>query len=207
MRDSRVALTKTQLSLGQKPALVVVDACVAFTDPDCPLGADVAAELEVIKGLIKLARVHGWPVHFSTVAYSNPQQAVVFREKVPALNLLVEGSALVAIHPDLQRTAADELLVKTHASCFHGTTFDHTLRNQGVDSLVVCGFTTSGCVRATAVDGLQYDYPTVVVSDASADRDAQAHKSSLYDLQAKYTEVWSSSQLKEMVKTKQNASG
>ena len=195
MTKARIALDHNQLSLGDRPALIVVDASVAFTDPDCPLGADVAGELQVIERLLGIARTASWPVCFSTVAYDNPAQASVFRAKIPALDLLQRGTSLVDIHPGLDRQAADTLLVKTHASCFHGTSLDQDLRAQRVDSLVVCGFTTSGCVRATAVDGLQCNYPTVVIADATADRDAAAHAANLYDLQAKYTEVWTSAQL------------
>jgi len=205
MNEERTALQKSALSLGTFPALIIVDASVAFTSPNCPLGADVEAELRVVSALIGFARQQGWPIYFSTVAYEHAQQAQVFRKKIPSLDLLVAGSELVKIHPSLDVQSGDTVLVKTHASCFHDTDLARELRAKHVDSLVVCGFTTSGCVRATAVDALQNNFSTVVVSDATADRDVAAHSANLYDLQAKYTEVWTSDELYRSVSHQEDA--
>ena len=183
------ALDKTSVGLGERPALLVVDASVAFTDPGCPLGADFSAEIGVISGLMSLAAGSGWPRFFSTVWYESDDEARVFREKVPALNLLNEGSPLVAIDPRLPLDASDRVFRKTHASCFFGTELHRRLQDGGVDSLVIAGFTTSGCVRASVVDALQNDYRTTVVSDAVGDRDAAAHAANLYDIEAKYGDV------------------
>jgi len=184
-----VKLEHQPLALGDQPALLVVDASVGFTDPDSPLGADFSTEIAVIQQLLELADRLGWSRWFSTVAYDNAQQAATFRRKVPVLNELQQGSRWVEIDSRLAITPADRVFSKHHASCFFGVELDHQLRSSGVDSLVIAGFTTSGCVRATAVDALQHDYPTVVVADAVGDRDQAAHTANLYDLSAKYTEV------------------
>lgn len=184
-----MGLASRSIGLGSAPALLVVDASRGFTDPGSPLGDDFAAELAVINQLLDLAHVRGWPVVLSTVVYRHSSEAKVFRAKLPDLELLQAGSRWVALDPGLHRTAGDRLLEKTHPSCFHGTDLDRWLRERGVDSVVVTGFTTSGCVRATAVDALQYDYRTVVVSDAVGDRDAAAHAANLRDLELKYTDV------------------
>jgi nicotinamidase-related amidase len=85
--------------------------------------------------------------------------------------------------------ASDTLIEKTHASAFHGTGLADLLAEQGIDSLVVTGLTTSGCVRASAVDGLQHNFKVVIVEEATGDRDLAAHNANLYDLNAKYVDV------------------
>lgn len=186
---SRRALATAPIAIGTSPALIVVDAIKGFTDPSCPLGGDFTPEVAVIGQLLQVARANRWPVVFSTVVYHSDDQASVFRAKVPALNLLTPGSQWVEVDERLARQNDDMLLEKTHASCFHGTTLAQSLRQRGIDSVLVTGFTTSGCVRATAVDALQYDFRTFVVKDAVADRDPEAHEANLYDLQAKYGEL------------------
>ena len=184
-----MGLASRSIGLGSAPALLVVDASQGFTDPVSPLGDDFTAELAVINQLLDLAHARGWPVVLSTVVYRHREEAKVFRAKLPDLELLQAGSRWVELDPGLHRMEGDRLLEKTHPSCFHGTDLDGWLRERGVDSVVVAGFTTSGCVRATAVDALQYDYRTVVVSDAVGDRDAAAHVANLRDLELKYVDV------------------
>jgi nicotinamidase-related amidase len=185
------ALEKTTLGLGRRPALLVVDASRAFTDPQSPLGCDFASEIAAIRELMQLAHRSGWPRLFSTVWYESDDEAAVFREKIPSLNALMAGSDEVLIDTRLPVSVDDRVFRKTHASCFFATDLDVWLKGLGVDSLVVAGFTTSGCVRATAVDALQHDYRTVVVTDAVGDRDPAAHRANLYDIEAKYGDVCS----------------
>jgi maleamate amidohydrolase len=125
------------------------------------------------------------------VVYRDDQQARVFRDRVAALNVLTPDSQWVEVDPDLPREAGDQLIEKQWASAFHGTDLDNRLREQGVDSLVVTGLTTSGCVRATVVDGLQYDYRVVVPREAVGDRNPDAHAANLFDMHAKYADVMS----------------
>lgn len=169
----------------------MVDAIRAFTDPSSPLGSDYTGELAVIARLLVLARqsANAWPVFFSTVSYTGPDQARVFREKLPDLNLLQQGSDWVEVDEGLTVAQGDEVLVKHHASCFHGTDLDRRLSALGVDSLLITGFTTSGCVRASAVDALQYGLRVTVVSDGVGDRDSAAHRANLADIERKYGDV------------------
>ncbi len=194
---SRRALATAPIAIGTSPALIVVDAIKGFTDPECPLGGDFTPEVAVISQLLTVARANRWPCVFSTVVYHSDDQASVFRAKVPALNLLTPDSQWVKVDDRLTVQDDDLLLEKTHASCFHSTTLAQSLRQRGVDSVLVTGFTTSGCVRATAVDALQHDFRTFVVKDAVADRDPEAHQANLYDLQAKYGELIDSQGLME----------
>ncbi len=191
----REALDTGELVLGERPALLVIDASLGFTDPDSPLGGDFSPEIEVITRLLGLARERDWPIVFTSVWYESDEEAAVFRRKIPALNSLTKGSRLAEIDPRLDVTDRDRVLRKLHASAFHDTGLDASLREGGVDSLLICGFTTSGCVRATAVDALQYGYPSLVVADAVSDRDLKAHQANLYDLQAKYVSVLEAGEL------------
>jgi nicotinamidase-related amidase len=181
--------------VGKTPALLVVDATQGFTDPACPLGDDYAPEIERINDLLALAHQCGWPVFLSAVVYRDPAAAPVFRQKLPDLNLLTPGSRWTQLDPRLHLGDGDRVFEKIHASCFHGTGLAHWLRQHDVDTVVVCGFTTSGCVRASAVDALQHDFRTLVVRDAVGDRDPDAHAANLKDLDLKYADVVDSADL------------
>jgi nicotinamidase-related amidase len=175
--------------MGQKPALIIVDVVMGFTDPACPLGSEsdavVAANIELMNAFHQA----DLPVALTTVVYHNEEQASVFRARVPALNLLTPDSEWVKFDPRLPIAPSDLQLEKRHASGFHGTELDDWLKAKNVDSVVVTGLTTSGCVRATAVDGLQNNYRVLVPKEACGDRDEQAHEANLYDLNAKYADV------------------
>ncbi len=177
--------------LGNNPALIIVDAIKGFTDPACPLGHACDAAVGKIQTLIKAFRDRGYLVVFTTVVYDNDEQASVFRAKLPALNVLQRGEPWPELDERLEFATGDLLIEKQWASAFHGTTLATQLEQRGIDSLVVTGFTTSGCVRATAVDGLQYNYPVIVAEDACSDRTPAAHTANLFDLKAKYTQVQS----------------
>jgi maleamate amidohydrolase len=181
--------------MGTRPALLVVDASLGFTDPDSPLGADFSTEIACIARLIEHAHRHRWPVFLSTVVYHDVDQARVFRDRLPDLDRLTAGSPWVAIDPRLHLTDADRVFEKTHASAFHGTELAGWLRAAEVDTVIVAGFTTSGCVRASAVDALQHDFRTLVVQDAVGDRDAGAHRANLNDLGLKYADLTTASTL------------
>ena len=182
-------LGKNNLGLATKPALIVVDMINGFTDPKCPLGSDCEVVVAANCELLDVFRAKGLPVFFTTVVYHNDQQATVFRAKVPALNLLQSGSHWVAVDPKMLRTDNEPLIEKQWASAFHKTDLDSQLRALGVDSLVITGLTTSGCVRASAVDGLQNNYQVVVAREAVGDRNPVAHEANLFDLGAKYADV------------------
>ena len=184
-------LDRETLGLGEKPALVLVDMIEGFTNAECPLGCDCPEVVAANARLLQVFRKHGLPVFFTTVVYHNETQARVFRKRVPALNVLTPDSRWVRVDQRLAPQAGETVVEKQWASAFHGTDIDAQLRELGVDSLVVTGLTTSGCVRATAVDGLQHDYQVVVPREAVGDRNQEAHEANLFDLHAKYVDVWS----------------
>ena len=187
--SDRKALERIAGGMGQHPALIVVDVIMGFTDPACPLGSEAGAVVAANIELMNAFHRADLPVVLTTVIYYDAEQASVFRARVPALNLLTPDSQWVKFDPRLPIAPSDLQLEKHHASGFHGTDLDNWLKAKGVDSLVVTGLTTSGCVRATAVDGLQNNYRVLVPREACGDRDEQAHEANLYDLNAKYADV------------------
>ena len=186
---SRQALARVDGGMGNHPALIVVDVVVGFTDPSCPLGSDAESVVSANVQLMNAFHQAHLPVVLTTVIYRNDHEASVFRARVPALNLLTPESHWVKFDPRLPIADDDLQLEKRHASSFHGTALNQWLTDRNVDSVVVTGLTTSGCVRATAVDGLQNNYRVVVPREACGDRDPTAHEANLYDLNAKYADV------------------
>lgn len=182
-------LARRAQGLGRKPALLLVDMINGFTDPSSPLGARVDNVVEANRKLLAKFRAKRLPVFFTTVVYRDGNQARVFRDRLPALDVLTPDSVWVQIDSRLAPQSNEPVIEKRWASGFFKTGLDKLLREQGVDSLVVTGLTTSGCVRATAVDGLQYDYRVVIPREAVGDRNAQAHTANLFDLNAKYADV------------------
>jgi len=182
-------LPNKNVGLGKKPALIIVDATVGFTDPNSPLGSESTPEIAAIAKLLQAFRQKHLPVVFTTNSYAHAAEASVFREKVPLLNQLVAGGPLAAIDPRILPQTGEIVINKGVPSAFFDSSLRQTLNNLGVDSTMVVGFTTSGCVRATAVDALQSNFRLIVVRDACGDRDPQAHESNLRDLQLKYGDV------------------
>jgi nicotinamidase-related amidase len=175
---------------GKRPALLVVDFINGFTDPQSPLGGDFSSELAATKELLDVFRAAALPIAFTTIEYdADFRDAGVFIKKVPALAVLLRGSPMCAIDARVQPQTGEYIISKKFASSFFGTNLDTYLRTHGVDTLVITGCTTSGCVRASAVDSLQYGYLTIVVRDACGDRAEGPHEANLFDMDAKYADV------------------
>jgi maleamate amidohydrolase len=177
------------LGFGPRPAVVVVDLLVGFTDAESPLGADLGDVVEATRRLLDGAREAGVPVIFTTVVYdqANERAAAVFLRKVPALEVLRPGSRWIEVDPRLGRRAEEPVLAKAFASAFFGTPLASMLA--GRDTLVVCGASTSGCIRATVVDALQHGLVPVVPRECVGDRWQAAHEANLLDVDAKYGDV------------------
>jgi len=176
---------------GDRPALVVVDVNVGFTDAESPLACDLENVVGAIRRLLRLARLAGLPVIFTTVAYDEAgrQTAAAFIDKIPALLTLEAGSRWTEIDPRIAPAPGEPVLVKLFASAFFGTALSSLLAASGCDSVIVTGASTSGCVRATVVDAIQHGYRPVVPREAVGDRNRAAHEASLYDIDAKYGDV------------------
>lgn len=182
-------LRRRSQEIGTRPALVLVDLSVGFTDPSSPLGCACDAIMTVNMALLAAFRSHSLPVFFTSVCYRSSRQATVFRNRLPALDILSPDSPWVSIDSRVQPRHSEPIIEKQYASGFFGTSLARQLAEQYADSLVITGLTTSGCVRATAVDGLQNDYRVFVVKDAVGDRNREAHEANLHDLNAKYADV------------------
>lgn len=178
------------VGFGHRPAVLVVDASVGFTNPASPLGATFDPEIAAIRTLLDAARTANLPIVFTTVVYEpGMAEAGVFALKVPALKTLQRGSRWVELDPRLVRRAEEVLLEKKFASCFFGTHLASYLSFKQVDTLIVTGFTTSGCVRASVVDALQHGLRTIVPRECVGDRADGPHTASLIDIEGKYGDV------------------
>jgi maleamate amidohydrolase len=177
--------------LGIRPALLVVDMSVGFTSPDSPLACELDGAVAAIAALLDTARAQGLPVVYTTVAYGEGEKAAAraFIEKVPILLTLAAGGPFVEIDPRIAPRPHEPVLKKLFASAFFGTSLQSLLAAAGCDSVVVTGASTSGCVRATAVDVLQHGYRAVIPREAVGDRDPRAHEQALHDIDAKYGDV------------------
>jgi len=181
----------TRLGWGSRPALLVVDMCRAYVDDQAPLYAVAAADAyRNADRLAAVARRHGRPVVFTRVEYaSGGVDGGHFFRKVPALRCFEVGNPLAEFTDLVRPMSGDVIVTKQYASAFFGTSLAATLNALGVDTVVIAGVSTSGCVRASALDALQHGFVPIVVADACADRDPRPHDSNLFDLQAKYADV------------------
>jgi maleamate amidohydrolase len=176
---------------GRRPALAVIDMTLGFTDPESPLTCDLEGPISEIQKILRVARRVGIPIVFTTVAYreSDKLTAAAFIDKVPALLTLQAGTRWAEIDPRISPEETEPVLNKLFASGFFGTGLSSLLTAAGADTLIITGASTSGCVRATAVDALQYGFRPVVPREAVGDRNHDAHAANLYDIDAKYGDV------------------
>jgi maleamate amidohydrolase len=188
---SRHAGFHGRVGFGERPALLVVDLNVAFTDPASPLACPLEEVVDAVRELLRAGRGAGVPVIYTTVAYDEKglEAAAAFFDKVPALATLEAGSRWVEIDPRIAPRPDEPVLSKLFASAFFGTELASLLDAAGRDSVIVTGASTSGCVRATVVDALQHGYRPLVPREAVGDRNPDAHEANLYDVDAKYGDV------------------
>jgi nicotinamidase-related amidase len=175
---------------GLVPAVIVIDLSKAFTDPTSPVGSDLDAVVAATAKLLDAARRGGLPVFFFSLAfmpdYSDGGTLVA---KQPATRLLVEGSSVVEIDGRLAPRRDEPVVIKKAASCFFGTSLASSLVKRHVDTVILAGVSTSGCVRATAVDGQSYGFHVMVPRECVGDRTPEAHDANLFDIQVKIGEV------------------
>lgn len=180
-----------RLGFGSKIAVLVIDFIRGFTDTRSPIASDFTMEVEAARKVVDAARRAGAAVILATTEYdSELQEAGIFGQKAIRDNTpLIRGSEWVEVDPRLGRDSRDHLLVKKYASCFFGTDLASRLVVHGVDTLVITGCTTSGCVRATAVDACSLGFRPMIVREAVGDRAPLSHLASLFDLDFKYGDV------------------
>ena len=181
-----------RIGYGKHPALLVIDMQLGFTAPErSPLGGNLDSQIAAINRLIPVARNRGTPIVFTVVGYDPniPGDGGLWPEKAPTLLELKLGSDLVKLDPRLPRAREDLFLVKKYASAFLGTPLASTLVSRGVDTVIVTGCTTSGCVRATVVDALSYGFRPIIPEEAVGDRAQEPHDANLFDIDSKYGDV------------------
>lgn len=180
------------LGFGLRPALLVVDMQIAFTDPEkSALACNFGDQIKTINKLIMAARSKDIAIIFAATAYQAHDQADggLWIEKIPALRRLVQGSELVKLDPRLDTGPQDLMIYKKYASSFFGTSLDSILSSKGIDTLIVTGCTTSGCIRACAIDAISYGFRPIIPLEAVGDRAREPHEANSFDINAKYGDV------------------
>jgi len=180
----------TRMGFGQVPALVIVDFVVGFTDPAVFGGGNILAAVAQTVDLLAACRAANLPVAHTRVVYADDgADAGVFTLKAPRIRELTEHNPQGQIVPALAPRAGEYIVRKTQASGFFGTGLGPWLTMRGVDTVIVAGCTTSGCVRATVVDALSMNYRPIVVRECVGDRALGPHEANLFDMDQKYADV------------------
>jgi len=192
-----------KIGFGERPALIIIDMLKGFTDTSMPLGANLESQLDAQQSLLGVAHARDIPCIFTAVIYDEEEtkDAGLWATKMKGTLTLTAGSEAVKVDPRLDMQKKDALLVKKYASCFFGTDLVSRLTSRRVDTLIITGCTTSGCVRATAVDAVQNGFRPMVVREAVGDRSVSAHEQSLFDLNAKYADVVSLDETLQYLRT------
>ena len=179
-----------RVGAGQRPALLLVDFARGWTDPASPLSLPCSSEVAAAARLLRLARSHSVSIAFTTVAYEESDlNTLLMLQKTPRVAQMRVGSPWTVVDPRLAPLPEELVIVKKHASAFFGTELLTYLRDREVDTLVIGGCITSGCVRASAVDAAQHGFRALVVADATADRSPSAHAASLLSIDELYGDV------------------
>jgi maleamate amidohydrolase len=191
LKENYRGVFDSHMGFGRSPAIIVVDFINAYTQPDSPLYAPAVVEaVKATMPLLEAAREKKVPIIYTRVLY-HPTGADggLFVQKVPTLRKMVEGEPLADIVPELPPGADDVILVKQYASAFFGTSLAAMLTARGADTLIVTGCSTSGCIRATAVDAMQNGFRPIVPRECVGDRHEGPHEANLFDINAKYGDV------------------
>ncbi|MGW0805113.1 isochorismatase family protein [Nonomuraea sp. NPDC002799] len=177
---------------GERPALLVIDMAGAWTRPDEMIGADLDGVLGNIGRLLDVARkADDIPVVFTTMAYDETYSDLpqVTRLKTPHSEKMIRGSERVRLVPELNRLPHEALVEKPRASAFFNTNLLSILVSHQVDTVIVVGCSTSGCIRSTCESALDYGFRAIVPAEAVGDRSASAHEANLFDINARYADV------------------
>jgi maleamate amidohydrolase len=185
-----------QSGFGDRPALLVVDFINGFTDPDQFGGGNITEAVANTKALLARARGSGLPVAFTRIVYADDgSDSGIFCLKVPGLRSLTDGAPESQVISDLAPADGEVVLSKTQPSAFFGTGLADWLVARQVDTVLVTGCTTSGCVRASVVDSMSHNFRTIVVTDCVGDRAAAPHEANLFDMAQKYADLMTSQEV------------
>tara|TARA_R110000824_G_scaffold293761_2_gene482056 strand:- start:2726 stop:3379 length:654 start_codon:yes stop_codon:yes gene_type:complete len=179
-----------KVGFGQRPALVMIDFCQGYFDPDCDLYADVDNALASALRVREAAHAAKIPVILTNVSYHpSAIDGGRFFEKAAPLRYFIEGNPMAAFAKGLEPREEELVITKQYPSAFFGTSLASTLTATAVDSVLLTGLTTSGCVRASCVDAMSHGFRTAVIAEACGDRHEAPHQANLFDMNAKYADV------------------
>ena len=201
MNDSRednyAGVFDGKIGFGDRPAVIAIDFTYAYTTPGSPLFAEgvVSAVSESVELLAAARRAHVPIIYTKVLYHPSGADGGVFVRKVPFLRKLVPGEPLAEIDDTVAPERDDLVIVKNYPSCFFGTSLISMLHAQGIDTLVLIGCSTSGCVRASAIDGVQYGFRIIVPRECVGDRHDGPHDANLFDINAKYGDVVAKSEV------------
>lgn len=191
LSDNYRGIFDGRLGFGRSPAILVVDFMNAYVSPDSSFFAP--GVLDAVKhsvSLLEAARKRSVPVIYTRVVVrSDGFDGGVWARKIPAIRTLVDGNPMADIVPELTPGASDIVINKQYASAFFGTSLAAMLNSHGVDTVILTGCSTSGCVRATAIDGVQYGFHVIVPRECVGDRRPEPHEANLFDIDSKYGDV------------------
>ena len=191
-----------RMGLGQSPAVLVIDFVFGFTDPAHFGGGNIGEAIARTVDLLSIARTRGWPIAHTRVVFADDgSDRNAFALKVPSLPSLTETSHLSQIVPELTPHAGEAVFRKRHASAFFGTDLAAWLAFRRVDSLLIAGCTTSGCVRASVVDASAHNFRPTVVTDCVGDRAIGPHEANLFDMGQKYADLMTLAELREALES------
>ena len=190
--DNYSGVWGSRIGFGRKPALLVIDFMKAYTTPGAPLFAQGVVEAVArTPNLLAAARQAGLPVIHTNILYRAPNCADggVWVKKAPVMTALVPGNPLADFCDGVEPLPAELVITKQYASAFFGTSLAPMLHADGIDTVMLAGCSTSGCIRASAVDAVQHGFRTIVIRDCVGDRHAGPHEANLFDIDAKYGDV------------------
>jgi len=188
---------------GERPAVLVIDMAGAWTHTDEQLGSDLSSVLENIKTLLAVARRKGLPIYFTTMAYDPAlrEAGEVALRKLPHLAKMIRGSERVRLEPSLERRENEPLIEKPRASAFRSTNLLSELISERVDTTIIVGCSTSGCIRATAESAFDLNFHAIVPAEAVGDRSPSAHAGSLFDIDMRVADVMPLAEVLEHLET------
>lgn len=179
-----------RLGFGRRPALLLIDFVRGYFDPACELYAEVEDSLESALRIRSAARAAGVPVIFTRMdLHAKFGNGGWFHEKVLPLRHFYPGNAMGDLAEGIDPQPDELLIGKQYPSAFFGTSLASTLTYLGIDSVLLTGVTTSGCIRASCIDAMSHGFRTIVVADACGDRHPSPHEANLFDMNAKYADV------------------
>lgn len=180
----------TSLPLKAPFGLLIIDFVNGFADPAVFGGGNIPQAIAQTQHLLAHARAQGWPVAHSRIVFSDDDaDSNIFCLKVPGMLTLKEDSPASAIVDELTPAAGEYVVRKSTPSAFFGTMLAPWLAQRGVQTLLVAGCVTSGCVRSSVVDAMQSGFRPLVVSDCCGDRALGPHEANLFDMAQKYAAV------------------